>query len=208
MILSDKQILRKDGENAMEKIMRMICEKVDALLQKQERVVLAIDGSCTAGKSTLAAKLETLYDCNVFHMDDFFLRPEQRTQERFAEAGGNVDYERFREEVLLPLVGGKSFAYCPYDCSTGSLKGPVAVAPKRINIIEGTYSHHPYFGAVYDLKIFLQVSEEIRRQRIEQRPAFLHKRFFEQWIPMEQQYFESCSIAENSDLVMLPEANW
>ena len=189
----------------MEKTIRMICEKINAL--PQEQVILAIDGSCTAGKSTLAARLKVLYDCNVFHMDDFFLRPEQRTEERFAQPGGNVDYERFREEVLHPLKTGKPFSYRPYDCSTGGLKEPVAVTPKRINIIEGTYSHHPYFGDVYDLKVFLQVSEEVRRQRILQRPAFLHSRFFEQWIPMEQQYFRQFSVEADSDLVAQTEDN-
>ena len=191
----------------MEKTVQVICERIDALLQQREWVVVAIDGSCTAGKSTLAAKLESIYDCNVFHMDDFFLRPEQRTEERFTEPGGNVDYERFREEILLPLQTGVTFAYRPYDCSTGSLKTPVSVQPKKINIIEGTYSHHPHFGGVYDLKIFLNVSDKVRRQRIAQRPAFLHKRFFEQWIPMEQQYFTHFSVADGSDLVLMPEDN-
>lgn len=191
----------------MEKTVRMICERIDALLQQREWVVVAIDGSCTAGKSTLAAKLETIYDCNVFHMDDFFLRPEQRTEERLAESGGNVDYERFREEILLPLRTRMVFAYRPYDCSSGSLKAPVSVQPKKLSIIEGTYSQHPYFGSVYDLKIFLNVSDEVRRQRIAQRPAFLHRRFIEQWIPMEQQYFAHFSIADGSDLVLMPEDN-
>lgn len=189
----------------MEKTIHRICEKVDAL--QKTPVLMAIDGSCTAGKSTLAARLETIYDCNVFHMDDFFLRPEQRTPERLAEPGGNVDYERFREEVLLPLQAGKPFSYRPYDCSTGKLKTAVEVNPKTINIIEGTYSHHPYFGEVYDLKVYLQVSEKVRRQRILQRPAFLHRRFFEEWIPMEQQYFAAFAVAAGCDIVALPEEN-
>ena len=189
----------------MEKIIRRICEKMDTL--QQDPVLIAIDGSCTAGKSTLAAKLAERCDCNVFHMDDFFLRPQQRTKARLEETGGNVDYERFRQEVLLPLQTGKPFSYRPYDCSTGGLKEPVAVTPKRINIIEGTYSHHPYFGEAYGLKVFLQVSEEIRRQRILRRPAFLHKRFFEEWIPMEQRSFAGFSIVEGCDILAMPEDN-
>ena len=191
----------------MEKTIQKISETIKELLQHQERVLIAIDGSCTAGKSTLAARLEKLFDCNVLHMDDFFLRPEQRTAERLAETGGNVDYERFWQEVLQPLQTGKAFSYRPYDCSTGTLREPVTVMPKQITVIEGTYSHHPYFGDVYDLKVFLQVSEGCRRQRILQRPAFLHKRFFEQWIPMEQQYFESFSIASRCDILAFPEDN-
>ena len=184
-----------------------ICARVDALLQQKNTVLVAIDGSCTAGKTTLASELEKRHDCNVFHMDDFFLRPEQKTPQRLAEPGGNVDYERFREEVLHPLKTGEPFFYRPYDCGTGGLKEPIAVTPKRINIIEGTYSHHPYFGDVYDLKVFLQVSEEVRRQRILQRPAFLHSRFFEQWIPMEQRYFAHFDIEAHSNLTAMAEEN-
>ena len=119
---------------------KLLKNRIDALLEQKQQVIVAIDGMCTSGKTTLAAELAKHYDCNVFHMDDFFLRPEQRTQERFAEAGGNVDYERFYEEVLLPLKTGKPFSYRPFQCATFTLADPVAVTPKRLNIVEGTYS--------------------------------------------------------------------
>ena len=175
----------------MDKILEMSKKQIDTLLEDKNFVLVAIDGKCTSGKTTLASKLAEIYDCNVFHMDDFFLRPEQRTSERFAEVGGNVDYERFQEEVLLPLKDGKAFSYRPFDCSTFSIAAPVTVAPQKLNIIEGTDSHHPYFGNPYDLKIMLTVDEETQRQRILERPIFLHKRFFEEWIPMENRYFDA-----------------
>lgn len=165
-------------------------DRIDSLLEEKEQVIVAIDGNCTAGKTTLAAQLTETYDCNVFHMDDFFLRPEQRTEDRYAEVGGNVDYERFMEEVLIPLKAGISFSYRPFDCSTFTLANPICVTPKKLNIVEGTYSHHPYFGNPYDLKILLTVDEETQHQRILERPTFLHKRFFEEWIPMENRYFD------------------
>lgn len=175
---------------------------IDRLLKRQDRVIVAIDGKCTSGKTTMASKLAQIYDCNVFHMDDFFLRPEQRTPERFAEVGGNVDYERFREEVLLPLESGKAFSYRPFDCSTFTIAPPVAVTPKKLNIIEGTYSHHPYFGNPYDLKILMTVDEDTQRQRILERPAFLHKRFFEEWIPMENRYFNVLLFSDRIDITL------
>ena len=175
----------------MEKILETAKHQINMLLEEKNFVIVAIDGKCTSGKTTLASKLAELYDCNVFHMDDFFLRPEQRTPERFAEAGGNVDYERFLEEVLLPLKSSKTFSYRPFDCSTFTLSDPVIVTPKRLNIIEGTYSHHPYFGNPYDLKILLTIDEETQHRRILDRPEFLHKRFFEEWIPMENRYFDA-----------------
>ena len=141
-----------------------------------------------------------MYDCNVFHMDDFFLRPEQRTPERFAQPGGNVDYERFAQEVLTPLREGADFSYRPFDCKTFTLRPPVEVRSKQLNIIEGSYSQHPYFEEPYDLKIFLGVTPQVQKMRILQRPAFLHQRFFAEWIPMENQYFEHFSIAEKSHI--------
>ena len=176
--------------------------EIDRLLESREQVIIAIDGSCAAGKTTLAARLAEIYDCNVFHMDDFFLRGEQRTAERYAETGGNVDYERFREEVLLPLKAGTPFSYRPFDCKSFTLSTPVAVVPRRLNIVEGSYSRHPHFGNPYDLRILLTVSPELQRQRILERPEHLHRRFFEEWIPMENRYLAHFRLSETSDLIL------
>lgn len=181
--------------------MEQLKRQIDALLEGPDPVILGIDGPCTSGKTTLAARLQTMYDCNVIHMDDFFLRPHQRTPERFGETGGNVDYERFCEEVLVPLKTGLRFSYRPFDCATFTLAPPVPVTPKKLTVIEGTYSNHPYFGDPYNLKIFLTVSPEMQRRRILERPSFLHRRFFEEWIPMEQQYFHELQIQKACDLV-------
>ena len=182
---------------------QLICQ-IDRLLARQTQVIVAIDGFCTSGKTTLAARLAEHYDCCVVHMDDFFLRPEQRTPERLAQPGGNVDYERFQEEVLLPLKTGLPFSYRPYDCGSRTLSQPVFVEPKRLTVIEGTYSHHPHFGAYCDLRVFLTVSPDVQHQRILQRPAFLHRRFFEEWIPMEHLYFDRFSIPAKADMVIDP----
>lgn len=183
-------------------VLNMLKVHLDRLLEEKERIIVAIDGSCTAGKTTLAARLQRHCGGEVIPMDDFFLRPEQRTPERFAQPGGNVDHERFCQEVLRPLLAGESFAYRPYDCKTCRLSEPREVVPGRLTIVEGTYSLHPAFGECYDLKVFLEVDEETRRRRILQRPPALHRRFFEEWIPMEQLYFSRCAVAERCDLVL------
>ena len=184
----------------MEEIITCLKNRIDDLLKTGKQIVIAIDGNCTAGKTTLASVLEKEYDCNVFHMDDFFLRPQQRTAERYAEPGGNVDYERFQEEVLLPLRKGSAFAYRPFSCKTFSLGDAVEVTPKVLNIVEGTYCLHPYFGDTYDLKLFLSIDPELQRQRIYQRPQHVQARFFTDWIPMEKLYFDVFQILEQSDI--------
>lgn len=184
----------------MEEIVSSLKNRIDELLKTGKQIVIAIDGNCTAGKTTLASVLKKEYDCNVFHMDDFFLRPEQRTAERYAQPGGNVDYERFREEVLIPLKTGEVFSYQPFACKTFTLSESVRVMPKQLNIVEGTYSLHPYFGDVYDLKLFLSIAPELQRERIFQRPQHLQERFFTDWIPMEKLYFDFCQIPEQADI--------
>lgn len=185
----------------MKEVMKQIRNRIEERMLHNELVIVSIEGNCAAGKTTLAETLAEQYDCNVFHMDDFFLRPEQRTPERYAEVGGNVDYERFLEEVLIPLKAGDSFSYRPFDCGTFTLTQPVEITAKKLNIIEGTYSQHPYFGDPYHLKIFLTVTQEVQRQRILKRPSFLHRRFFEEWIPMENRYFDEFHIREKADVI-------
>lgn len=185
-----------------------IRNRIDTLLSEQDTVLVAIDGNCTAGKTTLAALLAEEYSCNVVHVDEFFLQKHQRTPERLAEAGGNVDYERFLAEVLTPLRRGEALSYRPYDCRTQALREPVCLPKKKVTVVEGTYSCHPYFNNPYDLTVFLSVSDETQRQRVMERPAFKHDMFFNVWIPMEQRYFDTFSIRAGCDLSCSGEEAW
>lgn len=178
-----------------------LLQAIDERLPRQARLLLAIDGGSASGKTTLAALLAQRYGCPVFHMDDFFLRPEQRTPQRLAEPGGNVDRERFFSEVLQPLRQGRPLTYRRYDCQTGQLLPPVLRQAGQLNVIEGAYSMHPELSALYDLSVFLAVSPETQHRRILQRePAFKQQLFFRQWIPMENRYFQTFSIPERCDL--------
>lgn len=187
--------------NPVSPIPMELLQAIDERLPRQERLLLAIDGGSASGKTTLAALLAQRYGCPVFHMDDFFLRPEQRTPQRLAEPGGNVDRERFFSEVLQPLRQGGPASYRRYDCQTGQLLPPVLRQAGQLNVIEGAYSMHPELSALYDLSVFLAVSPETQRRRILQRePAFKQQLFFRQWIPMENRFFQAFSIPERCDL--------
>ena len=105
--------------------MKRVLEQINALLAEKDRVVVTIDGPCASGKTTFANALAEKLDCNLIHMDDFFLRPEQRTPERLAEVGGNFDRERFWDEVMNPIVRFDDIAYRPYLCSQGKLGDPI-----------------------------------------------------------------------------------
>ena len=186
------------------RIDRMLAEKsASAQAVAFPLVTLAIEGGSASGKSTLGSVLEQVYDCTLLHMDDFFLQPHQRTPERFAQPGGNVDRERFLEEVLLPLSRKETIQYRPFDCGSFTIQPPAAITPGQLVVIEGAYSMHPELAGFYDLSAFLDIDPNLQKDRINKRnsPAFA-QRFFNEWIPMEHRYFEVMQVKERCDLVI------
>lgn len=186
----------------MGRVFEQLADMIRERSTSSHRLIVAIDGRCAAGKTTLAARLQQELDGTVYHMDDYFLRPEQRTAERLDTPGGNVDYERFYSEVLLPLRNGaERIAYQPYDCRTQTLQSGITVHPCAINIVEGAYSCHPALWSVYDLRICLTISPEEQLQRIQARNGNAGAiPFVERWIPLEERYLSAYRIAERCDL--------
>ena len=173
-------------------------------LQKEGRspVVIAIDGMAGAGKTTLSALLAQRLDAPVIHMDDFFLPQGFRTPERLRTPGGNVYYERFREEVSPYLRCGQPFAYRIFDAHAHRFTGTRLMEVKPFVIVEGSYSQHPEIGDVYDLRVFCKVSAAEQMRRVRERAPERADMFAAMWIPMENRYFEACDIEENSDIVV------
>lgn len=191
-----KERCRQRFQPAVDKIKEVLEGESDCIL-------VAIDGMSASGKSTLGFYLKELFDCNLFHMDDFFLQDYQRTEERLAEVGGNVDYERFKEEVLEPLLEKKTVIYRPFRCDIREICGSVEMPFKRLNIIEGSYSQHHYFEGVHTFRIFTEIPEELQIERIRERNGeIMLKRFVSEWIPKENAYFEKFGIKENSDIIL------
>lgn len=176
---------------------------IDRKLAAGQKVLLAVEGGAASGKTTLAQLLNQVYDCTVIHMDDFFLRPEQRTAERLEEAGGNVDRERFLQEVLLPLSREETVQYRRFDCAAQRLGEAVALRPTPLTVVEGCYSMHPDLRRFYDMSVFLKIDPQLQRKRIEARnaPEF-QRRFFEEWIPMENRYFTVMGVEAACDAVL------
>ena len=87
---------------------------IDDLLKHPGTKIIAIDGNAAAGKSVLASRIAEKYDCNIFHMDDFFLPPETKTEARHIQTGGKVEWERFREELLEYISRGNKNSYRKY----------------------------------------------------------------------------------------------
>lgn len=164
--------------------------------------IIAIDGRCAAGKTTLAGKMAEELHCKVVHMDDYYLPFNKRTDSVMQKPGGHMDYERIIDEIFAPLKAGRE-AWChPYDCHNDIYGEKYVIKPDEMLIIEGAYSCHPGLEAYYDYKIFLDIAPEEQERRLTQRNPERVEMFQKMWIPREEFYFEAYRVEEKSDVVM------
>lgn len=183
--------------------MKNITDRINRIKETKKLVLIGIDGPCASGKTTLADLLACELDAQVIRTDDFFLPFALKTPERLSQAGGNVHYERFAEEIARGIVTGRAFEYGVYDCSKGAITEKKTVIPEEIIIVEGSYSMHPEMRLNYDLKIFVEVPLNVRLERILERDGKERLEIFkEKWIPMEDKYFDFYNIKEKCDIVI------
>ncbi len=182
-----------------------LIRKIASLTEKSDkRIIIAIDGRCASGKTTAAALIAPLFNAEIIHMDYFFLPPELRDNARLCEVGGNIHYERFADEVVPHLRSEHAFSHRVFDCSRFAYADtPHTVQPSQVLIIEGVYSLHPSFGKYYDIAAFYGISPEKQLERLKQRAngAFL-ERFKNEWIPMEERYFDTLGIRDKCDITI------
>ncbi len=188
---------------------RVVLESFVSLLPVVERLhegknLIVLDGPCGSGKSTLGRMLAGMEWHDPIRMDDFFLPFEKRTPERLSLPGGNVDYERFLQEVLIHLDDGL-VCYQRFDCATGTMVQK-HVRVDDVGIIEGSYSHHPAFDAIYQersaLRVYVDVDEQEQLRRIAKRDPAMLERFRNEWIPLEKIYFEAYDIKKRADVIV------
>ena len=186
------------------KLLETQADKIIAQVKTEQiPFLIGIDGRCAAGKTTISAILSRKTGWPVVHLDDFFLRPEQRTPERYAEPGGNVDRERLLEEVMIPLEQHKAVTFQKFDCSCMKLGEAVSIPKADVIVFEGSYALHPELRDHYHLRVFLDVDPRDQLERIEARNGKEKRAVFEaRWIPLEETYFSFYQVASCADLTI------
>ena len=181
-------------------------ERVDFVLKtiESERPhVIAIDGKCASGKTTLQSDLKKHLSFSLVSMDDFFLPPEFRTPRRMEETGGNIHYERFIEEVIKPLKEGKeSFTYRKFSCASMSYMGTVEVRNNNLVVVEGSYALHPLFSRYWDISYLLTITPPEQIKRLSLRSPEKLDDFISRWIPLENEYFLQRNVASRATYVL------
>ena len=175
---------------------------ITARLKQQPTVLVALDGRCGSGKTTLAAQLAERFPQSItLHTDDFYLPPPQRVTGWERIPCANMHLERLRAEAVAPARAGRAVCYKAYSCREGAYLPEQCVPPAPLYILEGSYSHHPILAGFYDLKVFVTCSKEEQARRLQTREGERYENFVRRWIPLEEAYFAQCRVEALADLL-------
>lgn len=181
-----------------------LVEKISSLLaaHPERPVLVALDGHCGSGKTTLAARLAAHFPASLtLHTDDFYLPPASRVPGWETLPCANMDLARLREEVLVPARAGQPVPYRAFSCREGDYLPLQLLSQQPLILMEGSYSQHPTLAEFYDLRVFVTCSKAEQTRRLLAREGERYPNFASRWIPLEEGYFTQYRIEEQADLI-------
>jgi uridine kinase len=189
------------SQSAFEQLIAMLESRIET---SRHPIVLAIDGRSGAGKSTLAAALADRLPSVIVPGDDFFAGGVEISADPPEELARRcIDWQRQRATIEALLQYGRAqyfpFDWDAFDNSLAAMPVVLAVAP--LLIIEGVYSARPELADLVDHAIFLDVSEAIRKRRLQAREGEIGA-WERQWHRAEDWYFAAVAPPDRFDLVL------
>lgn len=135
----------------------------------QRPVMIAIAGDSASGKTTLTKGLvEALGPDRITAVcvDDYHRHDrEERKQQPLTALHPDANYVEVMEQHLQLLALGQPVLKPVYDHDTGRLVRPVLVEPREFVVVEGLLPLHTRLArACFDIAVYLDPPEEIRRQ--------------------------------------------
>jgi uridine kinase len=179
---------------------------IDKTRPRATTKLIAIDGRGGAGKSTLARRLaDRLSNVTVVEVDDFWLpgnvRPGRETV--IAEPGSDYDWERLRDQAILPLSNDEPGHYQRYDWSSDSLMEWHDLSTGGTVVVEGVFSTREELTALYDVRIWVETPESICLERGYDRDGSAGRELWDcEWMPAYEQYIKTSNPRERADYVV------
>ncbi|MFD0273469.1 uridine kinase [Kitasatospora sp. NPDC127111] len=167
--------------------------------------LVAIDGPGGSGKTTLAAAVSLqVDDAVIVHVDDFYRPlPDEERERLDAEQGYHryFDWERLRDEVLIPLRDDRAARYQVYDWATGQLGGWREIAPGTAVIVEGVYSARPELAPYYHFTAYVDAPRDLCLRRVRARGADPEE-WIARWRAAEDHYLHTTWPQTRVDLLV------
>ena len=182
-------------------------------------VFVGLDGRSGAGKSTLARAFAAggedggLGRVSLIDGDDFYAGGSAATWDRrppVDRAEQVIDWRRQRA-VLGRLREGGTAEWRAFDWAADDWDSdivPLVDAPTRIQrrsvvLLEGAYSCRPELHDLLDLRVLLDVPDELRRARLLSRDGAAYQADWDsRWSGAEDHYFGTIMTPDRFDLVL------
>lgn len=132
-------------------------------------VILGVVGDSAAGKTTITRGLvRVLGEENVTHVcsDDYHRYDRrQRADIGITPLHPDCNYMDIIVQHLAHLRRGEPILKPVYRHQDGTFGPPVYVRPERFTVIEGLFGYYlPEMREIYDVRVYLNPPEELRRQ--------------------------------------------
>jgi uridine kinase len=156
-------------------------------------VWIGVDGFGGSGKTTFAARIaDAVARAVVVHIDDF-ARPWV----------AEWDFDRFRTDLVAPVLANSSTRYQRFDWPSGSLAEWHEIHPGGVLVIEGVSATRPETGVPWALTVWVDAPREVRLERaLERDGPELMPRWLEDWMPSEDAWAARASPLDWIDLIV------
>jgi uridine kinase len=164
--------------------------------------IVLIDGRAGSGKSTLAEKLQNeLFRQGesmprIIHMDDLY--------EGWNGLAAGAEYlQRF---ILQPLADKQTATWQEYNWELGKRDRWREFSGGTPLIIEGCGAINLFTAELASFSVWLEVSEETRRQRWQERDGNRFDEFFDNWAAQELDFYATQRSRELAQFELLSPA--
>lgn len=178
--------------------------ELEGRMSSDRAVLVGIDGRGGAGKSTFArALVACLRDATVVEFDDFYRPSATRLAPGDPDIGGNFEWRRLRDQVLLPLSRGEEARYQRYDWGADSMAEWRSVSARGVVVVDGNYSTREELRGLYDFRIWVEAPHAVRLARgLERDGESARGRWLDEWMPEEERYLAAQEPWRFADLVV------
>lgn len=181
----------------------------DVMQENSRPILVSIDGRSGAGKSTISKEIVNSLGGVVITSDDFWVGGsdkvwDKRTPKQRAEMA--IDWKRIRNEVLMPLIAGKSAKWHPFDWAKGKglSQETHKSEPVKLIVLDGAYSSKPELQDIIDLSVLVEMKDDKkRRERLIKREGVEYMNdWHSRWDPAEDYYFSKVRPRSSFDIII------
>jgi uridine kinase len=156
----------------MRMLYRDMARRLTYILPARRIAIVGIDGPSGSGKTTFGVHLhEALRELGTavetIKMEDFYITQKSKLKDDQSAIDfiRYYDWRRLRDQVLLPLTGGKDASFRQFDWRSGQLGAWRDLKPAGVLIVDGLSSTRPELKEYLTMRTWVDCPRETRLER-------------------------------------------